>query len=151
MIDLPLGTLYAGAPAPLGATGAVSAIVKTPVPPPWRIAAEGLVGDAQANRRHHGGPEKALHHYPREHYAAWIAEDASLAGTLGKTLADPAAFGENIATVGATEQTVCVGDVFTLGAARLQVSQGRQPCLTLNLRFGRRDMASRVQETGRTG
>ena len=63
----------------------------------------------------------------------------------------PAAFGENISTSGLTEAEVCVGDVFALGGARLQVSQGRQPCLTLNFRFGRRDMARRMQETMRCG
>ena len=61
------------------------------------------------------------------------------------------AFGENISTRGLTEAEVCVGDVFALGGARLQVSQGRQPCLTLNFRFGRRDMARRTQEAMRCG
>ncbi len=34
----------------------------------------GLEGDEQGDLRVHGGIEKAIHHYPREHYAAWIAE-----------------------------------------------------------------------------
>ena len=61
------------------------------------------------------------------------------------------AFGENISTLGMTERDVCIGDVYALGSARLQVSQGRQPCLTLNIRFGRKDMARRMQETMRCG
>ena len=145
MIEFPIDALYAGRPAAI-APGRKSAIRKAPAPPPWRIEAEGLVGDQQADRRHHGGAEKALHHYPREHYEAWRAEFPELAGEFA-----PPAFGENISTIGLTEESVCVGDVFAFGGARLQVSQGRQPCLTLNFRFGRRDMARRTQESLRCG
>jgi MOSC domain-containing protein YiiM len=145
MGDLPIERLYAGRPREI-APGRRSAIRKEPLVPPWRIEAEGLVGDRQADRRYHGGVEKALHHYPREHYDAWRADVPELAQEWR-----PAAFGENISTLGLTEAEVCVGDVFALGGARLQVSQGRQPCLTLNYRFGRRDMAWRTQESGRCG
>jgi MOSC domain-containing protein YiiM len=40
----------------------------------------------------------------------------------------PGAFGENISTWALTEDQVCIGDRFRLGAALLEVSQGRQPC-----------------------
>jgi MOSC domain-containing protein YiiM len=135
-----------GPVAALGPAGHRSAIAKTPVPGPWRIGPLGLEGDAQADRAHHGGPEKALHHYPLDHYAAWRAELGDLA-----LLDAPGAFGENLSTQGWTEENVCVGDVLRFGAALLQVSQGRQPCFKLGLRFARRDMAKLVQESGRTG
>lgn len=61
------------------------------------------------------------------------------------------AFGENLSTVGIAGAQVAVGDTFRLGDALIQVSQGRQPCWKLNLRFGLSDMALRVQTTGRTG
>lgn len=145
MVDIPIDSLFAGRPREI-APGRRSAIRKAPLAPPWRIEAEGLVGDQQADRRYHGGVEKALHHYPREHYEAWRAEAPELAGEFIAP-----AFGENISTLGLTENEVCVGDIFSLGGARLQVSQGRQPCLTLNFRFGRRDMARRTQESMRCG
>lgn len=135
-----------GPVAPLGPGGHVSGIAKAPAPGPWRIGEAGLDGDAQADRRHHGGAEKALHHYPLDHYAAWRAELGDMA-----LLDAPGAFGENLSTQGWTEETVCVGDVLRFGGALLQVSQGRQPCYKLSLRFARRDMAKRVQESGRTG
>ena len=48
-----------------------SAIHKQPLQGRARVATLGLVDDEQAgSRKHHGGPDKALHHYPREHYAA---------------------------------------------------------------------------------
>jgi len=146
-MSVAIGALYAGRIAPLGSRGAPSGIFKRSVPGPWRILRTGLVGDHQGDLCHHGGPEKALHHYPREHYATWIADEPSLAAAL----AAPPAFGENLATIGVTEDSICIGDVWRAGRTLLQVSQGRQPCWKLNIRFNRPDMARRVQQTGRTG
>lgn len=146
-MQIVIDTLSAGAPAPLGPRGALSAIRKRPIEGPWTITAEGLMGDAQADRVNHGGLEKALHHYPRDHYATWARELPSLA----EALAVVPAFGENISTIGLTEADVCIGDVFRIGGVTLQIAQGRQPCWKLNARFGIEDMAVRVQRTGRTG
>src|SRR5690606_9879783 len=52
---------------------------------------------------------------------------------------------------GLDENAVCLGDCYALGSVVLEVSQGRQPCWKLNDRFGVRDMARRVQDSGRTG
>ncbi len=135
-----------GTIAPLGESGQTSAIGKSPAPAPRRIGKVGLEGDAQADLKHHGGREKALHHYAFDHYAPWREEIGEAA-----PLAAPGAFGENFSTTGWTEETICLGDVIRFGSALLQVSQGRQPCFKLNLRFGLRDMALRVQRSGRTG
>lgn len=138
--------LLTGPAAALAGTRHQSAIAKTPVTAPVMIEAEGIAGDEQADRRVHGGPEKALHHYPRDHYPAWQDE----IGTLD-LLNAPGAFGENISASGLTEKNVAVGDIFRLGSALIQVSQGRQPCWKLNHRFGVADMALRVQRSGRNG
>lgn len=138
--------ILTGSLAPLGPRAAPSGIDKRPVAGRLFLGREGLAGDAQGDRKHHGGPEKALHHYPFEHYALWNA-------ALGARdlLTKPGAFGENLSTRGLTEDEVALGDVFSLGGARIQVSQGRQPCWRLNARFGVPDMALRVQTSGRTG
>lgn len=138
-------TLLIGQVAPLG--GVSSAIAKRPCVGPRQIGVNGLLGDEQGDRRHHGGPEKALHHYPLDHYARWREEMNAPPAVLDA----PGAFGENISTLGMTEHDVCVGDVYAFGSALLQVSQARQPCFKLNLRFGDRRMARNVQQTGRTG
>lgn len=138
--------ILTGTARPLPGTDHPSAIVKSPVAGPVWLGASGLAGDEQADRRVHGGPEKALHHYPGEHYAAWRAELGALA-----PLEAAGGFGENLSTEGLTEADVAVGDIFRLGAALVQVSQGRQPCWKLNLRFAVPDMARRVQASGRTG
>lgn len=146
MTAIPLRGLYVGTVAPMGVRAAPSGIAKQPVGGPLALSETGFVGDAQGDTIRHGGPEKAVHHYPFDHYAAW-------AGDLGPhpLLAGPAAFGENLSTSGLTEDTVAIGDVFRLGTAVVEVSQGRQPCWKLNERFGRPEMAREVQSTGRTG
>ncbi len=105
------------------ARGEFSAIDKQVVDGPVTIGLLGIIGDEQADLRVHGGPGKALHHYPRDHYAHWAAlkPDHSLLGAAG-------AFGENISTLGLVEDEVCIGDRFKLGNALIEISQGRQPC-----------------------
>ena len=130
---------------PLGPKGAPSAIDKHPLAEPVMAGAEGLAGDEQGDRRHHGGPDKALHAYAASHYALWRAEFPDVADRFL-----PGAFGENL-VVDVTEAEICLGDRFRLADALIEVSQGRQPCWKLNLRLGRADMARLVQETGRSG
>jgi MOSC domain-containing protein YiiM len=145
-LSVPLLSLHVGEVRPFGPQGQPSAIAKQATTGMWKVTPVGLLGDAQADRKHHGGPDKALHHYPREHYADWRSElpaksDLFVAGGVG----------ENISTQGLTEDTVCLGDIYRLGGALVQVSQGRKPCWKLNVRFGVEDMARRVQDSGRTG
>ncbi|RMC36408.1 MOSC domain-containing protein [Paracoccus alkanivorans] len=139
-------TLLTGKARPIAGTGHASAIAKAPVKGPLSLGPEGFTGDEQADRRVHGGPEKAVHHYPRDHYPAWRDEIGA-----HPLLDQPGAFGENISATGLTEDNVAVGDMFRLGGALIQVSQGRQPCWKLNHRFDVTDMARRVQGSGRTG
>jgi len=124
---------------------ASSAIHKTLVRGKQSLTWTGFALDSQADLTVHGGLDKAIHHYAADHYDAWISEDQMPAGTV------PAAFGENISTLGLTEENVCIGDVFKLGTARVQISQGRQPCWKLNRHTQNDKMAFLFQQTGRTG
>jgi MOSC domain-containing protein YiiM len=142
----PIGKVLIGTIAPLGDSGKSSAIRKVPTNRRMRATRIGFADDSQADLKHHGGEEKAIHHYPFDHYQGWREEVGA-----AKVLEQAGAFGENLSTNGLTEKDVSVGDVFRLGTATLQVSQGRQPCWKLNARFEVEDMASRVQTSGRTG
>ncbi|MCI2246410.1 MOSC domain-containing protein [Xanthomonas sp. PPL568] len=126
--------------------GSRSAIDKRPQAGRLRIGLEGLELDEQGDRRVHGGPDKALHHYPRDHYPTWREELGAHA-----LLDAPGAFGENLSSCGVTEADLCLGDRLRLGTAVVEVSQSRQPCWKLSDRFGVAALARRVQDSGRTG
>lgn len=146
MIDTRLDALLIGTPQPFHPTRGRSSMARTPVDGPVAINPLGFVGDEVADPSVHGGPDKAVHFYPAEHYAAWIAE-------LGEhpRLAAPGGFGENLSAHGLTEDKLCIGDRFRLGTALVEVAQGRQPCWKLDHHFGRKTMALDVIHTGRGG
>ena len=138
--------LRVGRPKPLGASGALSAIDKHKAEGALAAGPLGLDGDEQADRQNHGGVEKAIHAYPVTHLPGWADELPAQ-----RECFRPGAFGENLVIGGATEADICLGDRWRIGSTLVEVSQGRQPCWKLNLRFGVADMARRVQDSGRTG
>lgn len=117
---------------------------KTPVTGSVQLGPANLAGDGQADLENHGGPDKAVNVYCAEHYPFWEAE-------LGIGPLLPGAFGENFTLTGLLEPGACIGDIWQVGTARLQVSQPRQPCWKLARRWQREDLAFRVQQSGRTG
>ncbi len=68
-----------------------------------------------------------------------------------RTAWQPAAFGENLSGLGLTEAQACIGDVYRLGEALIQISQPRSPCFKLNQRFGYGQMSQVMQLNGRCG
>jgi MOSC domain-containing protein YiiM len=117
---------------------------KEPVLTPLWLGYEGLKGDQQADRRYHGGSEKAVCVYASEHFPYWQEK-------LGLATLPPGAFGENFTTAGLLETEVCIGDVYAIGEARVQVSQPRQPCWKLARRWQVKDLTAQVERTGFTG
>lgn len=126
--------------------GKRSAIGKQPVLGPVRIGRLGLDGDMQVDKRHHGGPEMAVHLYPLVHHDWWR-------GRIGEhpLLAEPGAFGGNVAVAGLDETQVRIGQRFRLGGALLEVSQPRMPCATIERRFDNKGMVAAILESGRCG
>lgn len=138
--------LYAGRVQPMPGDGRPTAIFKTPVSGPMAIGREGLIGDAQADRRVHGGPDKALHHFPAETHARLAAQFPEAAASLG-----PGTLGENFSTFGVDESTVCIGDVFAVGTAKVQLCQPRQPCWKIEARHGVDGMTRAIADAGIAG
>jgi MOSC domain-containing protein YiiM len=137
--------LQAGRPRELFLGGRMvrTAIAKLPVPASVAIGPNGLEGDHQADRRYHGGVERALCAYPAGHLAAWGRQ-------WGVCLA-PGCFGENLTISGLDEDSVHIGDRFRCGSALVEVSQPREPCETLAWRLGRLDLPDLVRLNGWTG
>jgi MOSC domain-containing protein YiiM len=119
-------------------------IFKQPVAGRIALATLNLDGDRQADLSVHGGAYKAVYCYPIEHYDYWQRElpDADL---------PYAAFGENFTTRGFDEDSVHLGDRFSIGSAEVVVSQPRLPCYKLGIRFKSDDMVRRFLASGRTG
>ncbi|AHG20316.1 6-N-hydroxylaminopurine resistance protein [Chania multitudinisentens RB-25] len=123
-----------------------SAIAKRLVEGAIKLTPLGLEGDEQAEKAHHGGPDRALCHYPREHYIHWRRQFPAQA----ELFAAPA-FGENISTLGLTEHNVFMGDIFRWGEALIQVTQPRSPCFKLNAHFAIGNLSVLMQQSGHCG
>lgn len=121
----------------------VTAICKRPVSGPVRLLTTGFESDGVANIKHHGGRDKAVCLYNVEYYPYW---EKVLSYKL-----PPAAFGENLSVTHLREDDICIGDIFRVGTAIIQVSQPRQPCATLSARYGLSDFAKSVISSGYTG
>src|SRR3970282_321182 len=100
-----------------------SAIWKLPAV--GRIAARGvtLAGDDQADRKAHGGPDKAVYAYAAEDLRWWEQE-------IGRSLAY-AEFGENLTTEGIEGNNALVGERWQIGTRGLEVSEPGIPCCGL--------------------
>ena len=135
-----------GCVKPLGAEAVPSGFVKRPVEGDVAVRQRGLAGDEQADLKVHGGRDKAVYSYPGEHYVAWRAELPQHSATLV-----PGGFGENLTTIGLDERNVCIGDIVRTGSSLLQVTEFRQPCFMLSLRFGDNRLPKAMLKSGRCG
>lgn len=121
-----------------------TAIFKEPVAGKVRVGAANLEGDRQADLTVHGGYAKAVYVYPSEHYEFWRAEFSEMDLPFGM-------FGENLTSEGLTESDVFIGDKLKIGTAEFLVTQPRQPCFKLGIKFGRGDILRRFAKSGRSG
>ena len=127
-------------------SGKSSGIGKHPLEGQVAIGERGIASDEQVDRRHHGYPAMALHHYPQEHYP-WLRQHF---GPLPR-LAGPGSIGENIAATGLTEHDVHIGDRFRLGSALIEVTQPRQPCSTIDQHLEAKGMVKAIIGAARPG
>ena len=118
-------------------------ICKQPVDGPVYITKEGIEGDAQADRKNHGGADKAVYAYAVENYRFWENE-------LGRVL-HYGQFGENLAVSGMTDDLVHIGDIFQIGQIAVQVTQPRVPCNKLGMRMEDAGFVRRFHFSGRVG
>jgi MOSC domain-containing protein YiiM len=136
-VGLPRDVLWHGRTVTTG-------IYKDPVEGRVAVRTLNLDGDRQADLIVHGGEYKAVYCYPVEHYAFWKKE---LPGQDIPT----AIFGENFTTEGLPEDSVHLGDRFSVGSAEFIVTQPRLPCYKLGVRFGSDDMVKHFLLSGRFG
>jgi MOSC domain-containing protein YiiM len=121
-----------------------TSFVRTPSAQPRWLYTTHLDGSEQADKKNHGRLDQAVLMYAATHYPLWQEE-------LGRSEIGPGGFGENFTVDGLTEETVCIGDIYALGAARIQVTGARYPCSKIEKRWDLAGLTARVAETGRSG
>ena len=119
-------------------------IFKQPIEGQVAVRNVNLDGDRQADLTVHGGEYKAVYCYPVAHYDYWTRELPGQQLPMGM-------FGENFTTDGLLEDSVYIGDQFSVGSAEVIVTQPRLPCYKLGVRFQSDDMVKRFLASGRTG
>src|SRR6476660_7225751 len=87
-------------------------IFKEPVEGRIMLRALNLDGDGQADLDNHGGAYRAAYVYTYENFTHWRP-------TLGEI--GYGGFGENFTVTGMPEDQVCIGDIFSIGDAVVQV------------------------------
>ncbi len=121
-----------------------TSFVREPSPARRWLFTTHLDGNAQADTKNHGTPNQALLLYAAAHYPLWREE-------LARPEMGPGGFGENVTVAGLVEETVCIGDIYAIGQARIQVTGPRYPCVKIGKRWGIPALTALVAETGRTG
>ncbi|WP_310496925.1 MOSC domain-containing protein [Sandarakinorhabdus sp.] len=129
-----------------GGEGLSTAYRKTPENGPVQVGPLGITTDVQANRKVHGGPEKAVYGYPISGYAGWRAEFADIADRFV-----PGAMGENLVIAGQDEASLCIGDIIRSGSVTLQIAQIREPCSTFAAIIGTSRVVKAMTRSGRCG
>ncbi len=158
----PIRALCSPRAAGLEATRWRSAILKSRKTASVSIGTLGLADDEQKEKTHHGGPTKAVLIYGAAHYAMWDAtmrEHAAANAIALRAMSaefdasewDSGAFGENLCIDGLVERTVCLGDLWQLGTARLRITEPRGPCVTLTRRWMRPALLNEVKTTAAAG
>ena len=110
-------------------------IYKYAVNKPIFLGFEDVVNDHVIDRRYHGGSDKACYLYSADHYPFWQNKYPNQDWKWGM-------FGENLTVSGLSESEIRIGDRFQIGDAVVQVTQPRQPCFKLGVRFGDQSVVS---------
>ncbi len=120
-----------------------TAIAKQPVV--GRVASAGvnLMGDDQADRSAHGGPDRAVYAYASEDLAWWATE-------LARAV-EPGAMGENLTTAGIDVTGAVIGERWRVGRLTVEVTSPRVPCFKLGIRMGDVHFPRQFAHAGRPG
>jgi MOSC domain-containing protein YiiM len=85
--------------------------------------------DAVVDRKYHGGIDKACYLFTADIYDEWKSKFPKADWCFGM-------FGENLTVQGLDEQKIYIGDQYEIGGAIVEVSEPREPCYKLGIRFG---------------
>lgn len=110
------------------------------------IRKNGIDQDEVANLKYHGGDMRVVHHYSLKNYQTLKEKFPEISDRFM-----PGSFGENILTEELTESELNIGDIYSLGTAKIQLTVSRRPCATINQTYGDNRILKEVMTSGRTG
>lgn len=116
-------------------------IFKKPVDEPLFLTKNDVATDQISDRLHHGGYYKACYIFSAEQYPYWKEKYPHLNWSWGM-------FGENLTVEDFDETEVMVGDIFKVGEALVQISQQREPCYKLGVKFENQGVIKEFIEHG---
>ena len=135
---------------PDAGTVGITAIDKRPATGVVKVGRLGLYADVQADRKNHGGADKAVYAYAQEDADFWSAE-------LGRDL-PPGWFGENLRVSGLDVTNARVGERWRIGSTgspgsfvEIEVTMPRSPCATFARWVGGADQRGWVKRFGAEG
>jgi len=119
-------------------------IYKTPTHHPIYLSKELVKGDEVSDRKYHGGEYKACYLFSENEYSYWKKHYPNLHWDWGM-------FGENITVNGLDETKLQIGDIYKMGSALVQITQPREPCYKLGVKFGNQQVLKQFIAHGRPG
>lgn len=119
-------------------------IYKKPTQSSIYLQKEEVKGDEVSDRKVHGGLFKACYLFSEDHYSYWKNLYPNLDWTYGM-------FGENLTVKNLDDTKICIGDIYKIGTALVQVTQPREPCFKLGIRFGTQNILKQFINHARPG
>lgn len=103
-------------------------IFKYPVNNPLHLGVTDVDNDTVIDRKHHAGVHKACYIYSADQYPYWKELYPNMEWNWGM-------FGENLTIEGLDESKLRIGAIYKIGSALVQITQPREPCYKLGIRF----------------
>lgn len=122
----------------------LTGIFKYPVAEALFLGKTDVSKDTVIDRVHHAGINKACYLFSADQYAYWKALYPNLEWDWGM-------FGENLTVAGLDESQIRIGDIYRIGTALVQISQPREPCYKLGVRFGTQEILRQFIERNHPG
>ena len=119
-------------------------IYKTPTVKPIFLGKNEVKDDEVTDRKHHGGEFKACYLFSENHYEYWKTIYPNIDWHWGM-------FGENLTVSGLNESKIFIGDVYKIGEALVQITQPREPCYKLGIKFGSQNILKEFIKHGYPG
>ncbi len=135
-----------GNPTPIKWNGqqTTTGIFKFPVNEPLLLEEEAVAKDTVSDRKVHGGVFKACYLFSADHYPYWKERYPALEWNWGM-------FGENLTVEGLDEAKIRIGNIYKVGSALVQVTQPREPCFKLGIKFGTQEILREFIDHGFPG